>query len=33
MNDTFLEKKTEESATVMTFVDGKERVFPVKLKL
>ena len=35
-DDTFREKKTYEkqnSATIMTFVDGKGTVFPVKLKL
>ena len=34
--ETFLRKKTEEkqnSVTIMTSVDGKEVVFPVKLKL
>ena len=35
-NDSFLRKKTEEKqnrATRIISVDGKEKVFPVKLKL
>ena len=34
-NDTFLRKRSEEknSFNIITSVDGKERLFPVKLRL